>query len=173
MSRMLVLGGTRSGKSQLAEQFARDSGLEVIYIATATARDDEMSQRIRQHQASRPTHWHLCEEPIQLSNVLVKQASEQRCLLVDCLTLWLTNCLLDDSFSFEKEKQALFEVLEDLPGCIIFVSNETNMGVTPMGALSREFCDQAGLLHQALAKQCDQVILTVAGLPHYLKGENV
>ncbi len=170
--KILVLGGTRSGKSRLAEQIASDSGLAVTYIATAQGQDDEMQQRIAVHRQRRPESWQLVEEPIALADTLKSEASEHRCLLVDCLTLWLTNCLLeDDSSLFNQQKQALLSCIVKLPGEIIFVSNETNLGVTPMGELSRRFCDEAGLLHQQIAEACDRVILTVAGLPHMLKGD--
>ena len=168
----LILGGTRSGKSHLAEQMATDSGLPVTYIATAQAKDDEMQQRIAIHRQRRPEGWLLVEEPIALADTLKTRASENHCLLVDCLTLWLTNCLLDyDSSLYDQQKQALLNCIAGLLGKIIFVSNETNMGVTPVGELSRRFCDEAGILHQQVAEVCDRVILTIAGLPHTLKGD--
>ncbi len=169
----LILGGVRSGKSRLAEKFARESGLTVTYIATATAQDDAMQQRIDHHRRHRPTEWVLIEEPYSLAETLEKEARANHFLLVDCLTLWLTNLLLlNDNARLEKELQALQECLPTLQGEIVLVSNETGLGVVPMGELSRRFCDEAGFLHQQLAQICDQVILTVAGLPHILKGNN-
>ncbi len=170
----LILGGVRSGKSRLAEQFAQASGLPVTYIATATAQDDDaMQRRIRHHQAGRPAEWGLIEAPYSLAATLEKAADVDHCLLVDCLTLWLTNLLLlNDDARLKSELQALQELLPTLPGEILLVSNETGMGIVPMGELSRRFCDEAGWLHQQLAQICDQVILTVAGLPHILKGNN-
>lgn len=167
----LVLGGTRSGKSRLAEQLATDTGFSVTYIATATAGDGEMGERIALHQQRRPNNWALCEEPVRLSQALITHAKPNHCLLVDCLTLWLTNLLMQNDEVLNKEKSALLDCLSRLPGCIIFVSNETNMGITPMGELSRRYVDEAGLLHQQIAAESEQVILTVAGLPHYLKGQ--
>lgn len=168
----LILGGARSGKSRLAEQQASASGLEVTYIATSQALDSEMSARIAHHQASRPAQWGLIEEPIKLAQVLREQAATERCLLVDCLTLWLTNLLLlDDPARLAQERDALLELLPSLPGRIILVSNETGLGVVPMGELSRRYVDAAGWLHQALAAQCGRVVFTVAGLPMVLKGE--
>ncbi len=168
----LILGGVRSGKSRLAEQHALASGLEVFYIATATAGDVEMQQRIDHHQQRRPSTWQLIEEPLRLAKILQKYAAEDRCLLVDCLTLWLTNLLLTDDVSmFERERDALVEQLQALPGHIILVSNETGMGIVPEGKLARRFGDEAGRLHQNLAQICDRVILTVAGLPQLLKGK--
>ncbi len=169
----LILGGVRSGKSRLAEQLACESGLAVTYLATARAGDAEMASRIAHHQARRPVDWRLVEEPCHLAQALRRYAREDRCLLVECLTLWLTNLLLDpDSERFRGEREALLETLPQLPGSLILVGNETNLGVTPMGELSRRFCDESGWLHQELAQICERVLLTVAGLPLTLKGEN-
>ncbi|MEK7758926.1 MAG: bifunctional adenosylcobinamide kinase/adenosylcobinamide-phosphate guanylyltransferase [Pseudomonadota bacterium] len=168
----LILGGVRSGKSRLAEQHALASGLAVTYVATATPGDAEMQARIAEHRRRRPTTWTLVEEPLALARVLREQAAPDRCLLVDCLTLWFTNLLCaDDATVFAAERRALVELLPQLPGHIILVSNETGMGVVPLGALSRRFCDEAGWLHQDIAQLSDRVILTVAGLPHLLKGK--
>lgn len=168
----LILGGMRSGKSALAQQTAEATGLAVSYIATATAGDDtEMAARIARHQADRPGHWQLREAPLELAQAMLAEAEEGRCLIVDCLTLWLTNLLLkEDEAYFRAQRQALLDCLPQLPGHIILVSNEINMGVVPMGELSRRFCDEAGWLHQALAPLCDRVRLTVAGIPVLVKG---
>ncbi len=169
----LILGGVRSGKSRLAEQLAQQSGLPVTYLATAQAGDEEMAARIAHHQARRPADWRLVEEPCHLAQALRLHAREGHCVLVECLTLWLTNLLLDpDPARFRGEREALLEALPELPGTIILVGNETNLGVTPMGELSRRFCDESGWLHQELAQICERVLLTVAGLPLTLKGEN-
>lgn len=167
----LILGGARSGKSRLAEQLAQDAGLAVTYIATSQPLDDEMRLRIAHHRARRPADWQLIEEPLALAEVLGEQAAADRCLLVDCLTLWLTNLLLhEDTGRLERERQALLGSLGDLPGRIILVSNETGLGVVPMGELSRRYVDEAGWLHQALANCSDRVQFCVAGLPMLLKG---
>lgn len=169
--RELILGGVRSGKSHLAEQYAQDSGLAVVYVATAEVRDEEMRQRILHHQSRRPANWLLVEAGGDLADVLLREAAVGRCVLVDCLTLWLTQLLCDtDESRLRHEVSALLDVLPDLPGRIILVSNETNMGVTPMGELSRRYCDEAGRLHQQLGAICERVILTVAGLPMVVKG---
>lgn len=166
----LILGGVRSGKSRLAEKLARSSRRPVAYIATATAGDEEMQRRIMVHREQRPVAWQVVEEPLHLAAALHQASLADHCILVDCLTLWLTNLLLaDDPELFACERAALLSVLPTLPAELIIVSNETNMGITPMGALSRRFCDEAGWLHQELAQLSDTVILTVAGLPHYLK----
>lgn len=168
----LILGGARSGKSRLAERLADESGLEVTYIATSQALDGEMSERIRSHRDRRPAHWGLVEEPRALARVLGEHASAQRCLLVDCLTLWLTNLLLlEDEACLVRERNALLACMHSLPGRLILVSNETGLGVVPMGELTRRYVDEAGLLHQAIAERCQRVVFTVAGLPMILKGD--
>jgi len=167
----LILGGVRSGKSRLAEQHARESGLPVTYIATATVQDDEMRARVAHHQAQRPDHWAIVEEPLALAAALQRHAAAGHCVLVDCLTLWLTNLLCaEDEARLHREIAALLEVLPGLPGHIILVSNETGMGIVPLGELTRRYCDEAGRLHQSVAHCCDKVILTVAGLPLNFKG---
>ncbi|WP_053153251.1 bifunctional adenosylcobinamide kinase/adenosylcobinamide-phosphate guanylyltransferase [Pseudomonas protegens] len=167
----LILGGARSGKSRLAEKLAGDSALAVTYIATSQPLDGEMNQRIAHHRDRRPAHWGLIEEPLGLARVLQESAGEGRCLLVDCLTLWLTNLLmLEDPERLAAEREALLHCVASLPGEIIFVSNETGMGVVPLGELTRRYVDEAGWLHQALAERCQRVVLTVAGLPLTLKG---
>jgi adenosylcobinamide kinase / adenosylcobinamide-phosphate guanylyltransferase len=168
----LILGGVRSGKSRLAERLALESALPVTYIATATAQDEEMRERIATHRQHRPDHWQLVEEPIHLASALKHNAASKKCILVDCLTLWLTNLLTAENTDiFEQEHTALLAVLPQIEGQVILVSNETNMGVIPAGNLSRRFCDISGRLHQDLAQLSDRVILTVAGLPHVLKGD--
>jgi adenosylcobinamide kinase/adenosylcobinamide-phosphate guanylyltransferase len=169
--RTLILGGVRSGKSRLAERLARESGLPVTYLATALPGDDEMRARIAAHQARRPADWQLVEEPLRLAATLTAVCAEDRCVLIECLTLWLTNLLCgDDEARLQHELDALRIRVPTLPGQLIFVANEVNMGVIPMDPLSRRYCDLAGTLHQALAADCDRVILTVAGLPLLVKG---
>ena len=168
----LILGGARSGKSRLAEKLADESGLEVVYIATSQPLDSEMNARVAQHRARRPAHWALVEEPLALARTLQEQAAPGRCLLVDCLTLWLTNLLmLEDAQRLNAEREALLACVERLPGRILLVSNETGLGVVPLGELTRRYVDEAGWLHQALAERSQRVLFTVAGLPMVLKGE--
>lgn len=170
----LILGGARSGKSRLAEQLATQSGLAVTCIATAQALDGEMAVRIAHHRERRPAHWALVEEPLALARALQEQAAAQRCLLVDCLTLWLTNLLLaDDGAHLQHEVNELLATLPALPGRILLVSNETGLGVVPLGELTRRYVDEAGWLHQALAEASERVLFTVAGLPMTLKGDPV
>ena len=168
----LILGGARSGKSRLAERLATQSGLAVTYIATSQALDGEMSARIQHHRQRRPSDWGLVEEPLELARALRDNAAPGRCLLGDCLTLWLTNLLmLDDDTRLAMQRDAFLEALAELPGRIILVSNETGLGVVPLGELTRRYVDEAGWLHQAVAERAERVLFTVAGLPMLLKGE--
>lgn len=169
----LILGGARSGKSRLAEQKAKDSGLSVTYVATAQAYDDEMRERIQHHQADRPTDWGLVEEPLYLADRLVQIDQANQLILVDCMTLWMSNLLLNEQKDFQSQQcQKLLEVLPTLKSEIILVSNETGLGVVPMGQLSRKFVDESGRLHQQLGQIADHVVFCVAGFPMVLKGES-
>jgi adenosylcobinamide kinase/adenosylcobinamide-phosphate guanylyltransferase len=178
----LILGGARSGKSALAERRAAESGLAVTYIATAQIGDDEMARRIAHHQSRRPAHWGLVEEPLQLATALIANAAAERCLLVDCLTLWLSNLLFAgraaqqaesgepvDCPLFGGEIAALMECLPQLPGRVILVTNEVGLGIVPMGASTRLYVDEAGRLNQSIARVADRVTFVAAGLPLELK----
>jgi adenosylcobinamide kinase / adenosylcobinamide-phosphate guanylyltransferase len=167
----LVLGGVRSGKSRLAAVLAAESGLPVTYVATAEARDDEMRRRIAAHRAVRPAEWRVIEEPLALCRVISRETEGRRCIVVDCLTLWLTNLLSSRTIAFEHERGAFLEGVRKWTCDLVLVSNETNMGIVPLGDLTRRFCDEAGLLHQELGRHCDRVMLCVAGIAYPLKGE--
>ncbi len=167
--RALILGGARSGKSHLAQQRAEASGLAVTYIATAQVLDGEMAERVARHRDARPSGWGLREVPLALAATLEELAAPAHCLLVDCLTLWLSNLLAAGDNQLELEKRALLQALPRLPGDILLVSNEVGQGIVPANALARRFRDEAGGLHQAVARICDRVTLTVAGLPLELK----
>lgn len=173
--RSLILGGARSGKSALAERIAAGCGDDVVYIATARAGeagDTEMAGRIAHHRARRRSAWGCIEEPLALAATLATHDRPGRCLLVDCLTLWLSNLLLDaDAGRFELERAALFDTLPSLQGEVVLVGNEVGMGVVPLGELSRRFVDENGRLHQQTAAGCERVVLVAAGLPLALKGE--
>jgi adenosylcobinamide kinase/adenosylcobinamide-phosphate guanylyltransferase len=174
----LVLGGARSGKSRFAEQLALNTQLPVLYVATATAVDDEMAERIAHHQQQRPNEWQLCECPLQLAKTLARESQKPQCILVDCLTLWLNNQLFQDP---QQNFAQLFNELVDSLGNnhvhnnnqaqIIFVANEVGLGVIPLGEISRQFVDEAGRLNQELAQVADQVFFIAAGLPLTLKGK--
>lgn len=162
----LVIGGARSGKSSFAERQALGAGLRVTYIATGEARDAEMAQRIAHHRTRRSAHWHTVEEPLALAEALRREAAPDACLLVDCLTLWLTNVLLAER---DDEIDRLLDALPPLPGRIILVSNEVGSGIVPENALARRFRDEQGRLNQRVAALADQVTLVTAGLPLTLK----
>ncbi|MBT5230839.1 MAG: bifunctional adenosylcobinamide kinase/adenosylcobinamide-phosphate guanylyltransferase [Methylococcales bacterium] len=166
----LILGGVKSGKSQYAETLAAATGKPVTYIATATCGDAEMAARITQHQQQRPAHWQLIEEPIELSRVLDTLKQHTECILIDCLTLWITNLLIQEEPQLKQHVADLLSCLQQHPADIFFVSNETNMGITPMDSLSRRYCDEIGLLHQQLGAHCDAVSLMVAGIATPIKG---
>ena len=164
-----ILGGTRSGKSAFAQQRAVDSGLNVLYLATAQAGDAEMVERIARHRADRPAEWDLVEEPLALATALRTHARADRCLLVDCLTLWLSNLLAAGDDRLNMEIAALLEVLPTLPGAILLVSNEVGQGIVSAHPLARRFRDEAGRLHQNIADRCDRATFIIAGLPLILK----
>ncbi|EQB7101896.1 bifunctional adenosylcobinamide kinase/adenosylcobinamide-phosphate guanylyltransferase [Acinetobacter baumannii] len=168
----LILGGARSGKSRLAEQTAISMQLAVTYVATAQALDPEMQSRIAHHQNQRPAHWSLVEEPLFLAKTLQKIDRPNQIILVDCLTLWLTNLLLLEDQNIQQfECEQLLKILPTLESEVILVSNETGLGVVPLGEISRRFVDEAGRRHQALGQIANKVVFCVAGFPMILKGE--
>ena len=166
-----IIGGARSGKSKLAEQTARDSNKTVVYIATAQRWDSEMDDRIQRHRDTRPSEWETIEEPLALAQALKQQDTPNTVVLVDCLTLWVSNLLGQEEASrFEAEKKAFLTQLQNTQNSdIILVTNETGLGVVPMGQLSRRFVDESGWLHQDIAQLAHRVTFVVAGLPHVLK----
>ncbi|HEX5802361.1 MAG TPA: bifunctional adenosylcobinamide kinase/adenosylcobinamide-phosphate guanylyltransferase [Azospira sp.] len=182
----LILGGARSGKSALAERRATDAaaadGLRVVYVATAEVRDAEMARRIAHHRQRRPAAWGLVEAPLQLAEALRENAAADTCLVVDCLTLWLSNLLFAGAAARQAEAgeavdcpllaaatDALVETLPTLPGRIFLVSNEVGWGIVPMHPVSRCFADEQGRLNQRVAAVCGAVTLVAAGLPLALK----
>lgn len=165
---ILVLGGARSGKSRHAERLAGESGLKRVYVATAQTFDDEMVERVRLHQERRGQGWETVEEPIKLLATLENFSSPAHFVLVDCVTLWVTNLLLAEA-DVEAEVEALCERLPSLAGTVCFVSNEVGLGIVPDNALARRFRDLAGLANQRLAATCDTVTFVAAGLPLKLK----
>lgn len=170
--KQLILGGARSGKSSLAESLTAATATKIGYLATADVRhnDSEMNSRIEHHRQQRPAHWQTLEIPIELGAALENHADDFDALMIDCLTLWLTNCLMADDSLWQQQKQQFLCALEQLKIPIIIVSNEVGMGVVPMGELSRRFVDEAGFLNQAVAQRCDRVVFTAAGLPLVMKG---
>jgi len=166
----LVLGGARSGKSHYAQQLAEQTGKQIVYIATATAGDNEMKLRIEQHQRQRPASWTIVEEPLKLADVIKKYVDNGHCILVDCLTLWLSNCMATEKAgAIEQQLDNLVETVNSINTDLIMVSNEVGQGIVPMGELSRQFVDESGRMHQKLAQVCEHVVFIIAGLPQILK----
>jgi len=165
----LVLGGARSGKSHYAEQTVDQLQRQVIYIATAGAGDQEMQQRINMHQAQRPANWQLIEEPINLSEALFKSDNNTNVILVDCLTLWLSNVLAENDSNTQARVNELVDAVSLVNTELVMVSNEVGQGVVPMGKLTRKFVDESGRMHQKLAQVCEHVVFITAGLPQILK----
>lgn len=163
-----MLGGARSGKSAHAEAIALASGLDLLYIATAEAGDAEMADRIAHHRDRRGPDWRTVEEPLALSETLRHEADPGRAILVDCLTLWLSNLLFAER-DLEAEAAGLARVLPDLSGRVVFVSNEVGLGLVPETALGRRFRDAQGRLNQAVAAAVPEVVFVAAGLPLVLK----
>ena len=164
----LVLGGARSGKSTWAEHLRLGHDLERIYLATAEARDDEMAERIAKHQERRGNAWRAEEVPLELPRALDEMAGPGRAVLVDCLTLWLSNLMAAER-DIEEESAALVAAIERARGPVVLVSNEVGLGIVPMNALARAFRDHAGRLNQITAAAADQVVFLAAGLPMVLK----
>ncbi len=168
----LVLGGARSGKSRHAEALVESQPGACLYLATAEPGDAEMAERIRRHRERRGQRWQTIEEPLDLVGALGRAARPQGAVLVDCLTLWLSN-LLGAGRDVAQESAGLIEALPSLSGPVVFVSNEVGLGVHPANALARSFVDHAGRLHQDLAAAAQLVVFMTAGLPLVLKGPEV
>lgn len=164
---ILITGGARSGKSTLAERMTLQLGVPAIYIATAQAHDDEMAQRIAQHQARRGPEWQTVSEPFDLPRALA-ETDGQGPRLVDCLTLWLTNLMLDGR-DWMAATDDLHKTLAQQKTPVIFVTNEVGAGIVPENKLARDFRDAAGLLNQRMATACDELWFCVAGHPMKVK----
>jgi adenosylcobinamide kinase/adenosylcobinamide-phosphate guanylyltransferase len=168
----LVLGGVRSGKSRWAQELA-EKAERVAYVATAQARDAEMRAKIRRHQEDRPKHWQTLEEPLELARVLADNALAFDLLLVDCLTVFVSNLVEAaeaDPASLDLRIQSFLATLRSVPVSVVLVSNEVGSGVVPPYPLGRKYRDVLGELNQRVAAIADNVVLMVAGLPLVLKG---
>ena len=182
MTRTLVFGGARSGKSAYAEQLAAASGRTVVYVASAHAGDAEMAARIARHRQQRDPAWRTVEEPLALGATIEHWSAPERVIVIDCLTVWLSNLLFSQAPAypevgeiipparFHQERAHFLQALEQASGDVILVSNEVGMGIIPQGAISRWFVDEAGRLNQAVAARCERALWIAAGLPLVLKG---
>ncbi len=162
----LVLGGARSGKSAYAERLIGER--PALYLATAQILDNEMAERIRQHQLRRGDQWETLEEPFNLAQALLKNTRSDRPILIDCLTLWLSNILLAEQ-DVKYEISLLIDALRQTHGPVILVANEVGLGIVPENALARAFRDYAGIVNQSVASVADRVVFMAAGLPLILK----
>jgi adenosylcobinamide kinase/adenosylcobinamide-phosphate guanylyltransferase len=169
-----IVGGARSGKSAHAERLAAASGLAVTYIATAQVADDEFAARVEHHRARRPAQWQVVEAPLDLAGALAAAASPERCVLIDCLTLWLANLLCPPGSEaplpdWSARLDAFAAACGRAQGTVLVVSNEIGMGVVPLGAATRLYVDELGRLNQRMAALADHATLIAAGLPLVLK----
>lgn len=182
MTRTMLFGGARCGKSAHAEMLASASGKRVVYIASARSGDAEMQARIALHQQRRPVEWQTVEAPIALGAAIRAHGEPGNVLLIDCLTVWLSNLLFAGGQAFPEvglitpppaffnERAAFLQAIEQSSCDLLLVTNEIGMGIVPLGAISRWFVDEAGRLNQAVAARCDRVLWVAAGLPLALKG---
>jgi adenosylcobinamide kinase/adenosylcobinamide-phosphate guanylyltransferase len=169
---VLITGGARSGKSTYAEQRAAALGPRLLYIATAEPKDEEMTRRISQHKLRRGRAWTTIEEPLALAESLLAQRGQIDCALVDCLTLWLSNLLLERDREYAEEQvNHLVETLPRLDFHVVLVTNEVGWGIVPDNFLARQFRDLAGWANQRIAAAAHEVVLTVAGVPLIAKKE--
>lgn len=166
----LILGGARSGKSRFAESLITASPGPWVYLATGHAGDAEMASRIRHHRERRGAGWRTVEEPLDLAGALSRAAGEGRAILVDCLTLWISN-LMAAGRDVALETERLIAALPKISIPMVFVANEVGLGIVPDNALARAFRDEAGRVNQAIAATADRVYFIAAGLPLVMKDE--
>lgn len=167
---VLVLGGARSGKTSFAERLAIRSGVKPAYLATAEALDAEMRERVESHQRGRAGRFTTLEEPLALADAIIKASKQHDVILVDCLTLWITNLLVAGEDVAKAVEELGSTLIQTKRAKIVLVSNEVGLGIVPDNAMARTFRDLAGSAHQRLAEICDDVYFVVAGLPMTFKG---
>lgn len=180
---ILVIGGSSSGKSEFAVKLAKESRQKVVFIATAEAGDAEMRHRIEAHKRSRPQAWQTVEEPLALSEKLAGLPADKRFVIVDCITLWVSNMLISYAgetptiassakakASIQKQTGELIDALSKTPSTVLFVSNEVGSGIIPMNVLSRAYAEALGVANKSLAERADVVYHMVAGIPVKIKG---
>ena len=168
ITRTLVLGGQRSGKSHYAEQLVTASGCAPVYLATGTAGDGEMAERIAAHRQRRGGGWRTVEVPLDLAATLVRETHSHAVVLIDCLTLWLTNLMAAER-NIDDESAGLVTALRQVRGSVVIVTNEVGSGIIPANALARRYADALGTLNQQVAAAADRVVFMAAGLPLVLK----
>ena len=166
----LILGGARSGKSRFAESLADQSDRKKIYLATSEAWDEEMEQRISVHRQRRGSEWATYEQPVEIAEFISNHANATNCILVDCLTLWLTNLMMSKE-DVGKRSASLVQAITKLDSTcsVLLVSNEVGQGIVPVEKMARDFRDHAGMLHQNIAAIAHNVWFVTAGLPQRLK----
>ncbi len=169
--KILVLGGCRSGKSSHALQLAEPMGKRRVFVATCVPHDDEMRARVNRHRQERSDTWNTLEVPVDLSGAIAAHSPSADVMLVDCLTLWLSNLLMEtqDVTRIQRRIDALAEAVKAAPNAVVLVSNEVGAGIVPENRLARCYRDLAGWANQAMAAACDRVVWTVAGIPVTIK----
>lgn len=167
---VLVLGGARSGKSAFAERLVLSSEGVAHYVATGRAWDEEMKSRIASHRLQRGDQWITHEEPLHLVDTLERLDDASNTILVDCLTLWVTNMMMEEGRDVESAFLPLIEHVAKAKAKIVFVSNEVGLGIVPENRMARDFRDHAGRLHQRIAAAASEVYFIAAGLPLKMKG---
>ena len=182
LSLILITGGARSGKSRYAVELAKQKGGNVAFIATAIAGDEEMTERIRMHQTARPSDWTTIEESINVAQAIADVASNHSTIIVDCLTLLITNLVFEppynEEINYEKEQkiytavEKIIETTKNVEATVIVISNELGMGLVPEDALARRFRDIAGRANQLMAEAADEAYVCISGIPMRIKGEN-
>ncbi len=171
MQKILVLGGCRSGKSAHALQLAQGMGASRVFVATCVPQDDEMQDRVDRHRRERGNTWSTLEVPLELADAIRIHSASSEVILVDCLTLWLSNLLMEtqDVRRIRQRIDGLAEAVKAAPSAVVLVSNEVGAGIVPENRLARCYRDLAGWTNQAVAAACDRVVWTVAGIPVTIK----
>ena len=170
---IFITGGVRSGKSDFAQELAERREGKRLFLATAQALDAEMEERIRKHREKRGTRWETLEEPVHIGKALQSVAGSYKTILVDCLTVWMSNLFMEYPDHMDERMKAVDEFIESFDGCdetIIIVSNEVGLGIVPDNPLARSYRDELGFLNQRMARHADTVYMLVAGIPLKIKG---
>ncbi|MBA7692017.1 Bifunctional adenosylcobalamin biosynthesis protein CobP [subsurface metagenome] len=172
---IFITGGARSGKSKYAAKLAKNISRKVLFLATGTAKDEEMKKRIEEHKKSRPTYWETVEETKDIASTLLNIKSSYKVVIIDCLTFFISNLLLDgiNEKTILEEIRKIVEIILKNDYTAIVISNEVGGGIVPDNELGRKFRDTAGLANQIIAESAQQVYLVVSGIPLKIKGETL